>query len=130
MNHGRKTERREGGPDIRALAALKLRALLKLWLATILMTEFLSAIFSWALDQLDFGASSLPALMFTFATSALVSRWLIIDAARAWSSAREHGYVYRDEKDGHATLEVRKDCPKRWLVELHAGLNPGLVIKR
>jgi len=72
--------------------------------------------------------------MFTCVTSALVSRWPMADAARAWAHARERGYVRRRANDGQATtaveVEVAPDCPKRWLVVLHAGLNPAVAIDR
>ncbi|HEY4297357.1 MAG TPA: hypothetical protein VGM85_12865 [Paraburkholderia sp.] len=128
MNRDRKT--RTSSDAARALAALKVRATLKLWLVTIMVTEWLAAIFSYVVDRLDAGASSLPTLMFTCVTSALVSRWLMADAARAWAHARERGYVRRRASDGHATtaIEVAPDCPKRWLVALHAGLNPAVAI--
>lgn len=129
MNRDKKSsDGQPGGVDVRALAVLKTRAVMKLWLVTIMVTELLSAIFSYVADQLDTNTSSLPTLMFTFATSALVSRWLVADASRAWSYARERGYVRREEQDGHSTITVKQDCPKRWLVMLHAGLNPDLAV--
>jgi hypothetical protein len=103
--------------------------MLKLWSVTIVLTELLSAIFSSAVDFLDPGAASMPTLVFTCATSALVSRWLVMDAARAWAHASERGYVLRGDKNGQMTVEVTQDCPKRWLVVLHAGLNPTVAIK-
>lgn len=121
-------DRRKASDDAYALAALKIRAMLKLWLVTVTATGLLAAIFSYVADRLEAGSSPLPTLMFTCATSALVSRWLVIDAARAWAHARERGYVRRREKDGRSTLEVTRDCPKRWLVVLYAGLNPAVAI--
>ena len=72
--------------------------------------------------------------MFTCVTSALVSRWPMADAARAWAHARERRYVRRRANGGQATtaveveVEACPDCPKRWLVVLHAGLNPTVAI--
>ncbi|HEY1608712.1 MAG TPA: hypothetical protein VGG24_05560 [Paraburkholderia sp.] len=129
MSRDRKSsDGQQGGPDVRALAALKTRAVIKLWLVTIMVTELLSAIFSYVADRLDTDMSSLPTLVFTFATSALVSRWLVADASRAWSYARKSGFVRREEQDGHSTITVTQDCPKRWLVMLHAGLTPNLTV--
>jgi hypothetical protein len=121
-------ERKTAGPDARLRVAMKARATIKLWIVTIAVTQLLAALFSWAADRLDSGSSMLPTLVFTFATSALVSRWLVIDAARAWTHACRHGHVRRGERAGQPTLEIAPDCPRRWLVKLHAGLNPGLVI--
>ena len=59
-----------------------------------------------------------------------MSRWLVIDAGRAWSYACEQGYVRCGDRAGQPTIEVKPDCPKRWLVVMHSGLNPRLDIKR
>lgn len=128
MNRDRKSgDGRPAGLDGLALAAVRTRAVIRLWLVTIMVTQFLSAIFSWVAERLDTGASSLATLLFTFVTSVLVNRWLVADASRAWSHARERGYVRREDQGGHSAITVAPDCPKRWLVMLHAGLNPTLT---
>lgn len=115
--------------DARMLAAIKARATARLWLVTIAVTQLLAAVFNWAAERLDAGGAMMPTLVFTCATSALVSRWLVIDAARAWAHACKAGHVRRRERDGDPALEIAADCPRRWLVELHAGLNPALLVK-
>lgn len=132
MNQNEKTgsDRTEGRPDLRAQALARARALLKLWGVTILTTEFLAAIFSHVADRASTGSNYVPTLIFTCATSALVSRWLVSDAGHAWTYACERGYVRRGDRAGHPTIDVRQDCPMRWLVVMHAGLNPRLEIKR
>lgn len=62
--------------------------------------------------------------------SALIGRWLVMDAIRAWPRACRRGYVRRGSRAGQATLEIQQDCPKRWLAVLHAGLNPHVAFGR
>jgi hypothetical protein len=119
----------QSSTDLRAQASVRARALLKLWGVTILTTEFLASIFSYVADHANTGSNYFPTLIFTCATSGLVSRWLVIDAGRAWTYACEKGYVRRGDRAGQPTIEVKQDCPKRWLVVMHAGLNPRLEIK-
>ncbi|MGF6267056.1 hypothetical protein OKW49_008050 [Paraburkholderia youngii] len=110
----------------RALLTLKARATARIWIVTILITECLAAIFGIVAQTVSEGDTNLPVMIFTCATSALVVRWLQQDARRAWVFARTNGYLQRDACGDYSVVDVRPDCPRRWLVLLHAQLNVQL----
>ncbi|WOD15895.1 hypothetical protein [Paraburkholderia kirstenboschensis] len=125
-NDQRKQREPASEQQLRALLRLKARATARIWIVTILITEFLAAIFSVVAQTVSEGETNLPVMIFTCATSLLVVRWLQQDAYRAWISARTNGYLKRDASGDYSVVDVRPDCPRRWLVLLHAQLNVQL----
>jgi hypothetical protein len=57
-----------------------------------------------------------------------VSYWVQDDARRAWVDACRHGHVRRGANGPLPGIEIARECPRRWLVVLHAELNPGLKV--
>jgi hypothetical protein len=131
MNWNRQDRNDKNGhePNDEVHAALRLRGYLKLWCVTIIVTELLSAAFSYAVSVLDPDATFLPTIVFTCATSALFSRWLLMDARVACMTARERGFVTSVRNHPHPTIDVDRACPRRWLVVLYAELSAGANAK-
>ncbi|WP_042338442.1 hypothetical protein [Paraburkholderia ferrariae] len=117
------------GPDddeARIRAAMRGRAFLKIVLVTIVFSQVLSTLFGAAAQALDPDVSAMPSLVFSCVTCALVSFWLQADARNAWRHAREHGHIRKGAQGPLPGIEIARECPRRWLVVLHAELNPGL----
>jgi hypothetical protein len=117
------------GPDNeeeRVRNAMRARAFLKIVLVTILFSQVLSALFGAAAHALDPDVTAMPSMVFSCVTCALVSYWLQADARRAWQQAREGGFISRGADGPLPGIVIAAQCPRRWLVVLHAELNPGL----
>lgn len=112
--------------EVRLRLALRVRAFLKIVLVTIVFSQVLSTLFGAAARVLDPDVTATPALVFSCVTCALVSFWLQSDARRAWQHARERGNIRRGEHGPLPGIEIAPECPRRWLVVLHAELNPAL----
>ena len=125
-NDQRKQGQLASEQQLRALLKLKARATARIWMVTILITQFLAAIFGVVARNVSDGDANLAVIIFTCATSALVVRWLQQDAYRAWISARTNGYLKREASGDYSVVDVRPDCPRRWLVLMHAQLNVQL----
>jgi hypothetical protein len=109
-------------------AELRLRGQLKLFAATMLMTQVLCVLFSYATNAVDANDAFAPSLVFACASSVLLSRWIVIDARRAWMHAHAQNYIVGVQTARRPFIAVSPDCPKRWFVimyaEMSAGLNP------
>ncbi|CAG9211386.1 conserved hypothetical protein [Paraburkholderia tropica] len=68
--------------------------------------------------------------LFCFMTCAALSAWIRSDARHAWRDARASGFVEPRAIASGATVRVHGDCPRRWLVELHIGLQGGITARR
>jgi hypothetical protein len=106
--------------------ALRVRAFLKIVLVTIVSSQVLTTLFGAAARMLDPDVSDTPSIAFSCVTCALVSYWLQADARRAWQLAHERGFIKRGPSGPLPGIEIAAQCPRRWLVVLHAELNPGL----
>lgn len=128
MSEGHRTPPPPGphDEDERIRLALRVRAFLKVVLVTIVFSQVLSMLFGAAARILDPDVSATPSLVFSCVSCALVSFWLQSDARRAWQYARERGYVRRGEHGPLPGIQIAPECPRRWLVVLHAELNPAL----
>jgi hypothetical protein len=117
------------GPDNeeeRVRIAMRARGFLKIVLVSILFSQVLSALFGAAAHALDPDVSDMPGVIFSCLTCALVSFWLQSDARNAWQQARERGFINRGADGPVPGIVIAAECPRRWLVVLHAELNPGL----
>ena len=116
----------QGDDEARIRMALRLRAFLKIVFVTIVFSQVLSTLFEVAARIVDPDVTSFPALIFSCVTCALVSVWLPADARRAWQHAHKLGFIRPGAHGPLPGIEITRDCPGRWLVVLHAELNPDL----
>ncbi|MBR8165680.1 hypothetical protein KDW98_31580 [Burkholderia vietnamiensis] len=107
---------------------MRARGWLKVVLVTVAINEIFTVIFAYVAQQVDPGLTVMPTLVFSCATCALVSGWLLVDARNAWHNAKEKGYLRSggDEHDDDLPT-IADHCPKRWLVVLHLELHPDLA---
>ncbi|WP_346730294.1 hypothetical protein [Caballeronia sp. dw_276] len=106
--------------------AMRIRGTAKVICVAIIANQVLTAIFAYAVSQLDPNTPTLVTTIFSFVTCALVSMWLQADARRAYLRAREQGCITPVSKTNPA-LKIAPDCPKPWLVILHIEMNPAAV---
>jgi len=114
--------------DTRLKSAMRARGWRKVVLVTLVANQVLTAAFSYLAQQVDPGLTLMPTLVFSCATSVLVSYWLLVDARKAWHHAKELRYIRAEPaENGDALPMVADHCPKRWLVVLHIELHPDLA---
>lgn len=109
---------------VRQRPASMFRGMLKVVLIAIVSSQILTTLFSVCAQQIDAAASPQITAAFGFVTCGLISLWLQSDARRAFGFAKGKGFVAA-ARDGQSGLQIAADCPKRWLVVLHAELNPA-----
>ncbi|RFU48103.1 hypothetical protein D0B32_11375 [Paraburkholderia sp. DHOC27] len=102
---------------------MMVRGMLKIVLVAIATAQLLTAAFTLLARQIDADVAPQIVSVFGFVTCGLVSMWLQADARRAFRVAKEKGFV--KARNGEAGLTIAADCPHRWLVVLHAELNPA-----
>jgi hypothetical protein len=102
---------------------MRLRGMLKVILASIIANEILMTVFLYLAGMIDPNVPHTVVSVFSFATCFLVGTWLQSDARRAYSTAREQGFIAPVD-DTNRSFGITADCPKRWLVILHIELNP------
>ena len=103
-----------------------LRGMCKVIAIAFVTSQVLTTAFMYGAKQLDAEVPHDTVWLFGCITCGLVSLWLQSDARRAFGFAREHGFV-KVTGDGQRTLQIAADCPRRWLVILHAELNPAAI---
>jgi hypothetical protein len=65
--------------------------------------------------------------LFSFALCAILAVWIRTDAKHAWQDACEAGFVSPAAIRSGCLVHIRRDCPRRWLVVLHAEWQGGLA---
>lgn len=103
-----------------------MRGMLKIMLVAIAGAQILTAAFTFLAQQIDANIAPQIISVFGFVSCGLVSMWLQADARRAFRFAKEKGFVAAGN-DGKPGPQIAADCPRRWLVVLHAELNPAAI---
>ena len=105
---------------------IRLRAKATVFGVALCVTEVLAfallivvRLFGIDISSIEFGA-------FGAVTTVLVAGWLKMDAQCAYDLADRSGFLDRDESRTKVR-NVRKDCPKFWLVVLYLQLHPELM---
>ncbi|MGF6776652.1 hypothetical protein [Paraburkholderia sp. GAS334] len=109
---------------MRSKMAMMFRGLGKVVIIAFAANQILTVAFTYIAQQIDVGLPQQTVTLFSCVTCGLVSLWLQSDARRAFSFARDKGYV-KPAGDPSQSLQIAADCPKRWLVVLHIELNPA-----
>ncbi|WP_241022069.1 hypothetical protein [Burkholderia sp. Ac-20353] len=112
----------------RRKAAMRARGWRKVALVTIGLNQLFTMVFVCVGQLVDPDLTMIETLVFSCATSALVSYWLLVDARNAWRTALEKGYIGSTRVDAGDDLpKIAECCSKRWLVILHIELHPHLA---
>jgi hypothetical protein len=102
------------------------RGMCKVVAIAFVTNQVLTTIFTYVAQQLDESLPHQAIWLFSCVTCGLLTLWLQSDARRAFSLAREKGFV-KAVGDNKQALQIAEDCPKRWLVILHIELNPAAI---
>lgn len=119
-------ERKDTQRAAQLRAAMRIRGLVKVVLVTLGVSQLMTIAFAVLANLVGGELESGVALLFNFATCALVSFWLQADARRAYLDAKTKGYLgTRRTPDAEPVIDAH--CPRRWLVILNIELNPQLL---
>nr|WP_260400327.1 hypothetical protein [Paraburkholderia bannensis] len=117
------------GTSFRHTSTPRRRAVLRLVVLILLINPILTCAFAFVArgshPDLALGLTTL----FCFMTCAALSVWTRSDAHHAWRDARASGFVEPRAIASGRTVRVSSECPRRWLVELHIGLQGGIAAR-